>query len=92
MAKLGEQKDYEATTGVKYIFQHPGLREVIRMNDRAQTSNGKSSEILYSEMLKHAVFENVDGVPSKVDWDHFEEKGGFTEVMKEASNFLFQSI
>lgn len=92
MAKKGEQKKFEASTGVKYIFQHPGLREVIRMRDRAQTPNGTSSETLYSEILEHAVFEDVDGSPIKVGWDHFDEKGGFTEVMKEASNFLFQNI
>lgn len=92
MAKKGEQMNYKAKTGVKYIFQHPGLREAVRMRDRAQTSTGPSSEALYNEFLEHAVFEEVDGVPNKVSWDHFEEKGGFSEVMKEVSNFLFQNI
>lgn len=92
MAKKGEQKKYEAKTGVKYIFQHPGLREVIRMRDRSQTPNGTSSEVLYGEFLEHAIFENVDGIPVKVTWEHFEEKGGFSEVMKAASSFLFQNI
>lgn len=92
MAKKGEQKNYEATTGVKYILQHPGLREAIRMRDRSKTERGTSTEALYSEFMEHVIFEDVEGTPQRVTWDHFEEKGGLSEVMKQASTFVFQNI
>lgn len=92
MAKKGEQKNFEATTGVKYILQHPGLREAIRIRDRSKTERGTSTEALYSEFMEHVIFEDIDGVPQRVTWDHFEERGGLSEVMKQASTFVFQSI
>ncbi|MCT6926167.1 hypothetical protein [Metasolibacillus sp.] len=89
MAKKGEHKQYEATNGQKYTFQHPGLRESIRMRDRAKTETGTSAEALYSEFMEHVVFI-ADG--GRTSWDHFEEHGGLNEVMKAASNFIFQDI
>jgi len=89
MAKKGEQMEFTTQKGQKYVFQHPGLRESFRMRDRAKTETGTSSELLYSEFMEHVVFTSDGG---RVNWDHFEENGGLSEVMKAAAQFLFQDV
>lgn len=89
MAKKGEQMNFPASTGQEYTFQHPGLRESFRMRDRAKTEVGTSSELLYSEFMEHVVFTAEGG---RTNWDHFEEHGGLSEVMKAAAKFLFQDV
>ncbi|WP_342577687.1 hypothetical protein [Psychrobacillus sp. FSL K6-2843] len=88
MAKKGEQKTFETKKGDKYIFQHPGLREAVRMRDNAKNEHGvQQGEKLYDSMMEHVIFKE-DG--SKVNFEHFEEVGGFSEVMSEAVKFTFQ--
>lgn len=89
MAKKGEQMQFTASTKQEYKFQHPGLRESLRMRDRSKTETGTSSELLYSEFMEHVIF-TADG--GRTNWEHFEEHGGFSEVMKAAAKFLFQDV
>lgn len=87
MAKKGEQKEITVNE-VNYIIQYPGLREAIRMRDNAKNANGvQVGEKLYSDLMEHVVFLKEGG---KVTYEHFEESGGFTEVMKAAVEFTFQ--
>ncbi|WP_313150947.1 hypothetical protein [Lysinibacillus capsici] len=87
MAKKGEQKEI-TVNGVDYIIQYPGLREAIRMRDNSKNENGvQVGEKLYNDLMEHVVFLKEGG---KVNYEHFEENGGFTEVMKEAVKFTFQ--
>lgn len=89
MAKIGEQKTITTSTGEKYILQHPGVRAAIQIRDRAGTEKGVNSEMLYTEFMEQVVFtEDM----KRVDWNHFDEHGGLSEVMKEASAFLFRNI
>ncbi|WP_370225287.1 hypothetical protein [Cytobacillus sp.] len=88
MAKKGEQQKFGTKNGNKYIFQHPGLREAIRMRDTAKNEHGvQQGEKLYESLMEHVIFQE-DG--SKVTFEHFEEVGGFTEVMSAAVKFTFQ--
>ncbi|MEK4085607.1 hypothetical protein [Psychrobacillus sp. FSL K6-1415] len=89
MAKKGEQKTFESKkNGNKYLFQHPGLRESIKMRDKSKNEHGvQQSETLYEDMMEHVIFLEDGG---KVDFDHFEEAGGFSEVMSAAVKFTFQ--
>jgi len=88
MAKKGEQKSYEDKNKNKYTFQHPGLREAVRMRDNAKNEHGvQQGEKLYDALMEHVIFKE-DG--TKVTFDHFEEVGGFSEVMSEAVKFTFQ--
>ncbi|WP_313893855.1 hypothetical protein [Psychrobacillus sp.] len=88
MAKKGEQKLFEATTKEKYTFQHPGLRESVRMRDKSKNEHGvQQGEKLYEAMMEHVIFKE-DG--TKVSFEHFEEVGGFSEVMAAAVKFTFQ--
>ena len=89
MAKKGEKMEFETQNGQKYVFQHPGLRETFRMRDRAKTETGTSSELLYNEFMEHVVFTTEGG---RVNWDHFEENGGLSEVIKATAKFLFQDV
>lgn len=88
MAKKGEQEVFEAKNKVKYKFQHPGLREAIRMRDKSKNEHGvQQGENLYEALMEHVIFKE-DG--QKVNFEHFEEVGGFSEVMSAAVKFTFQ--
>ncbi|AVK98841.1 hypothetical protein [Lysinibacillus sphaericus] len=78
-----------------FIFQHPGLESTLELRERAKDTNGNMSDKeLYTEIMEHVVFVEVDNVPQKVNFTYFEENFEsmkvFTEVMKEAIKFLFR--
>lgn len=82
MAKIGTQKTIKVE-GIEYTLQHPGTREFVRIQDRAQTETGlPSTEKLAEEVFKHVV------VNPKVDFEYFDEHDGFDEVLKESLTFL----
>lgn len=88
MAKKGEQQKFTSKNGNKYIFQHPGLREAIRMRDNSKNEHGvQQGEKLYDAMMEHVIFKEGG---EKVSFEHFEEVGGFSEVMSAAVKFTFQ--
>lgn len=87
MAKKGSQKEI-TVEGIDYILQHPGLLESIRMRDRSKNENGAIiEENLYKELMEHVIFIKDGG---KATFEHFEENGGFKEVIQEASRFCFR--
>lgn len=87
LAKKGTQKEI-TVEGVDYILQHPGLLESIRIRDRSKNENGAIiEELLYKELLDHVIFIKDGG---KATFEHFEEHGGFKDVIREASSFTFR--
>lgn len=82
MAKFGEKKTIEIE-GMEYTFQHPGIREAVKMRDRNKDATGQlSEEKYYTDLMKLVIIE------PKVNWDYWNEHDGFNEVMTEASTFL----
>jgi len=87
MAKRGEQKTIKVE-GIEYLLQHPGLLESIRMRDRSKNEAGSLiEETIYRELMENVIFLKEGG---KVDFEYFEENPGFTDVMKEAMEFVFK--
>lgn len=85
--KAGSQKEHtiklENGEEVTYLFQHPGVREGVKIRGRAKDQFGTmDEEKYYEELMKHVI------VQPKTNWDYWEENEGFLEVMKEASSFL----
>lgn len=93
MALQGKQVK-ETFGGDTFIFQHPGVEKALRMQDETVGPNGqRSSELMTKEMLEHVVFLEVDGVPTKVNVQHFEKYDSFRvlgEVVSYASKFVFR--
>lgn len=82
MAKAGTQKTVKIE-GKDYTFQHPGVREFVRIQDRIKDDNGHpSNEKFAEEIFKHVAVE------PKVNWNYFEENEGYEEFMSEAGSFL----
>ncbi len=70
---------------VEYTLQHPGVREGVKIRDRAKNQFGNIvEEKLYDEYMKNVI------VQPRVTWETVEEIGNtnFTELMKETGDFL----
>ncbi|MCM3488778.1 hypothetical protein M3689_05585 [Alkalihalophilus marmarensis] len=78
------QKEYTAESGTKYLFQHPGALEYIRLKKRAAGNDGKpDEEKLLNELMKHVI------VQPKTSWEYWDEHLEDQEdVAKEAISFL----
>lgn len=69
--------------GVTYVLQHPGHRAKVRMEDAAQSKDGKFlSENYYGELMRHVIVE------PKTSWDYWDQHEGFDDVMAKAITFL----
>lgn len=78
-----KQKEITTETGKKYTLQHPGVRNVTRINDRVKNKHGvNSEEKICDEMFKHVVVE------PKVSIDDFEDYGEMIEVANKAFCFV----
>ncbi|MNC31788.1 hypothetical protein D3C75_801220 [compost metagenome] len=78
-----KKKEIETKSGKKYVLQHPGVRNVSKINDRIKNKNGiLSEEKLCDEMFKHVV------VDPKLTIDNFEEYGEMIEVANRAYLFI----
>lgn len=86
----------EEINGVKYVFQHPGKRMIIRMTDEATEVNGKRSfEKMLDLSFKHIVvsptvsFEYFDDPEHDAEYDRVCEicgefaAGNFRDLGKE---------
>ncbi len=88
LAKTAQGTQKTVTIGddqKEFTLQHPGVREGVRIRDRAKNMNGQIvEEKLYDEYMKHVIVE------PRVTWETVEEIGNtaFNELMKEASDFL----
>lgn len=80
---------------VNFIFQHPGIEEILDLKERARGEGGHiSDKQLAKELFEHVIIAEVDGSPQKVDFGFFEEHFGamkeYKEVINAASKFLFR--
>ncbi|WP_426353662.1 hypothetical protein [Exiguobacterium sp. R-39] len=76
--KIGEEQK-------EFVLQHPGVREGVKIRDRAKNMNGQIvEEKLYDEYMKYVIVE------PRVTWDSVEELGNsdFNDLMKAAGEFL----
>lgn len=94
MALKGKQET--KTIGeVEFIFQHPGIEEVLDLKERSRGENGHlSDKELAKELFEHVIIAKVDDSPQKVNFAFFEEKFGgmkeYKEIIKAAAAFLFR--
>ncbi|GGF77228.1 hypothetical protein GCM10010912_22900 [Paenibacillus albidus] len=78
-----KQKEITTKSGGKYTLQHPGVRNVTRINDRIKNKHGvNSEERICEEMFKHVV------VMPKMGIDDFEEYKEMVEVANKAYFFI----
>lgn len=78
-----KQKDFDSKNGAKYLFQHPGVRMVSKINDQAKNKFGVVLEERLAElMLKHVV------VKPKMTIDDFTEYDEYSEVINKAYAFI----
>lgn len=78
-----KQKQITAKSGKEYTLQHPGVRNVTRINDRVKNKHGvNSEERICDEMFKHVV------VQPKVGIEDFEDYGEMVEVANKAYYFI----
>jgi hypothetical protein len=78
-----KQKEFVSKSGETYIFQHPGVRAVSKINDAAKNKFGVvSEERLSEEVLKYVV------VQPKLKIDDFEDYREYSEVVNAAYLFV----
>lgn len=78
-----KQKTFVSKKGTEYLFQHPGVRMVSKINDQSKNKHGVLSEERMSElMLKHVI------VQPKRTIDDFEDYSEYMEVINKAYNFI----
>lgn len=78
-----KQKDFESKNGNKYKFQHPGVRNVSKINDSSKNKHGVVlEERLAEEMLKHVIVE------PKMKIDDFNSYKEYSEVINAAYAFI----
>ncbi|KAF6618260.1 hypothetical protein G7L40_02160 [Paenibacillus polymyxa] len=79
-----KQKQYTSNIeGKEYLFQHPGVRAVSKINDASKNKFGVlQEERLSEEMLKHVI------VSPKLKIDDFEEYDEYSEVINAAYAFI----
>lgn len=92
--KEGTQKEHKVmATGENgeavekvYLFQHPGVREAVKLRGRAKDGmGGMDEEKYYEEIMKKII------VKPRTNWEYWEEEENaphLQEVMREASTFL----
>ncbi|WP_411503481.1 hypothetical protein [Brevibacillus centrosporus] len=78
-----KQKNFSTKSGGKYIFQHPGVRTVSKINDSSKNKYGVvMEERLAEEILKHVV------VDPKMKIDDFNNYSEYKEVINAAYAFI----
>jgi len=78
-----KSKTITTKSGKKYTLQHPGVRNVSRINDRVKNKHG----VLMEERLCDEMFKLIVVQP-KVTIDDFEDYEEMTEVANKAYNFV----
>ncbi|MEY9097057.1 hypothetical protein [Paenibacillus sp. RC84] len=78
-----KQKKFTTEQGKGFLFQHPGVRTVSKINDAAKNKHGVvSEEKLAEEILKHVV------VDPKMKIDDFDDYKEYSEVINAAYAFI----
>lgn len=94
MSLKGKQETKEVG-GIDFVFQHPGIEEVLDLRERTRGDNGHvSDKELSKELFEHVIFAKVDDSMQKVNFEFFENQFGgmkeYREVIKAATTFLFR--
>lgn len=81
--KKPKQKS-ETIGGIDFVFQHPGIRQLLRITDQSKNKDGVlMSETYYKQIMEHVI------VAPKTDWDFWDEHDDILEeVMGAAVSFL----
>ncbi|SFJ44270.1 hypothetical protein SAMN02799624_04540 [Paenibacillus sp. UNC496MF] len=83
-AKPFKQKTFISSSGTEYVFQFPGIRKAVQIQDKISDKHGQvNGEALVDELLRHVI------VQPKMTMEDFEDLGELTEVADAASDFLF---
>ncbi|MDH2334285.1 hypothetical protein [Paenibacillus polymyxa] len=79
-----KQKQYTSKIeGKEYLFQHPGVRAVAKINDASKNKHGVVlEERMYEEMLKNVI------VQPKLKLDDFDNYSECSEVINAAYAFI----
>lgn len=78
-----KQKNYTSESGEHYVFQHPGVRMVSKINDSSKNKYGVvMEERLSEEILKHVI------VSPKKKIDDFTDYQDYQEVINAAYAFI----
>lgn len=74
----------ETIGGIEFTFQHPGMRQLVRITDQSKNKHGVlQAEQYYQQLMTHVI------VDPKTGWDFWEEHEELMEeVMAAAVNFL----
>lgn len=78
-----KQKNFTSKSGKPYVFQHPGVRMVSKINDSSKNKHGVvMEERLSEEILKHVI------VNPKMKIDDFSDYQEYQEVINAAYAFI----
>lgn len=78
-----KQKEFKSKSNTEYLFQHPGVRMISKINDQSKNKFGVVQEERLAElMLKHVV------VKPKMTIDEFNDYGEYSEVINNAYAFV----
>lgn len=84
MIKIAKKQTTAEIQGTEYTFQHPGVREAVRLRDRSKNKHGQLvEEKYYNELMTHVI------VQPKTSWGYFDDHSeAFDDVMLAATEFL----
>lgn len=78
-----KQKNFTSKSDKQYVFQHPGVRMVSKINDSSKNKHGVvMEERLSEEILKHVI------VSPKLKIDDFSDYQEYNEVINAAYAFI----
>ncbi|MED1801781.1 hypothetical protein [Brevibacillus porteri] len=78
-----KQKNFTSEAGNTYVFQHPGVRMVSKINDASKNKHGvMMEERLSEEILKHVI------VQPKMKIDDFGDYQEYQETINAAYAFI----
>ena len=69
--------------GIEYVFQNPGIEEVLKIRSRALNSGGESQFVLYKEWLDNVV------VKPRKELSDFKSLAALDRLMNEVENFIY---
>ncbi|WP_301171030.1 hypothetical protein [Brevibacillus nitrificans] len=69
-----KQKNFTSKSGQKYVFQHPGVRMVSKINDNVKNKHGvPMEERLAEELLKHIIVNPKMKIDDFIDYQEYKE-------------------
>lgn len=87
-SRFGKQETFKASNGNEYVFQFPGTKKAQEILDSNKNAYGIVVDSAYYEDLwKTVIIE-----PKGIDWDYWDENGGYREVMGACDNFLARML